>query len=76
MRVCMLASSYPRYPGDGAGVIVAALAAMNDPNVNEVLLAFKVGFSDRFTKTKVFPRKGMALPNGEVYTDEKITENE
>lgn len=54
-------------------VIMLALANMNDPFVNEVLLAFQVKFSDRFTKTRVFPRNGMALPNGEVYT-EKVVE--
>lgn len=26
MRICMLASSYPRFPGDGAGTFVASLA--------------------------------------------------
>lgn len=57
-------------------VILAALANMNDPLVNEVLLAFKVKFSDRFTKTAIFPREGMSLPDGEIYREEvSQTEN-
>jgi hypothetical protein len=55
---------------DPMRVVIAALAALNNPNVNEVLLAFRVKFSDRFTKTRVFPRDGMALPDGEVYKEE------
>lgn len=51
-------------------VILSALANMNDPYINEVLLAYKVNFLDRITKTRVFPRIGMALPNGEVYKEE------
>lgn len=60
-------------------VLIAALANMNDPYVNEVLLAYKVRFSDRFTKTRIFPREGMSLPNGEVYSEppkEEVIENE
>ena len=56
-------------------VILLALANLNDPHVNEVLLAFQVKFSDRFTKTRIFPRENMSLPNGEVYK-EPVTETE
>ena len=56
-------------------VILSALANMNDPYINEVLLAFRVNFLDRITKTRVFPRSGMALPNGEVYKEEPKQED-
>ncbi len=53
---------------DPMRVLIAALANLNEPLVNEVLLAFKVSFSDRLTGTRIFPREGMALPNGQVYS--------
>jgi len=52
---------------DPLRVVLIALANLNNPEVNEVLQAFQVKFVDRFTSTNVFPRDGMALPNGAVY---------
>lgn len=50
-------------------VLVTALCMFNDPQVNQYLLDNKLRLEDRITKTKIFPREGMALPNGEVYRD-------
>lgn len=55
-------------------VILLALINTNDPFVNEALLAQDVKFLDRFTKTKIFPRVGMALPNGQTYTETEVEE--
>lgn len=54
--------------GDATRVLFTALAVQNDPNVNAYLLANRLKLSDRLTKTKIFPRDGMALPGGEVYS--------
>lgn len=48
-------------------VVVVAICLQNDPQVNKFMLANKLKVVDRMTKTKIFPRDGMALPNGEVY---------
>ena len=50
-------------------LIVVALCLQDNPQVNKFLLANKLKIVDRMTKTKIFPRDGMALPNGEVYED-------
>jgi hypothetical protein len=61
--------------GDANRVIFTALSIANDPAVNSYLLANKVKLTDRVTKTKIFPREGMALPNGEIYhLPEEVTE--
>jgi len=52
-------------------VFLTTLANMNNPEVNEALLAYGIKFSDIFTKTKIFPRDGMVLPNGAVYQEPK-----
>jgi hypothetical protein len=54
--------------GDSTRVVFTALAMLNDPLVNSYFLAQKLKLSDRMTKTRIFPRDGMALPNGETYT--------
>jgi hypothetical protein len=48
-------------------LIAVALCLQDNPLVNKFLLANKLSIVDRMTKTKIFPRDGMALPNGEVY---------
>jgi len=48
-------------------VVVVAICLLNDPQVNKFMLSNKLKVIDRMTKTKIFPRDGMALPNGEVY---------
>ncbi len=48
-------------------VLAVSLCILNNPQVNKFLLAQKLKLSDRITKTKIFPREGMALPDGEVY---------
>jgi hypothetical protein len=52
---------------DSTRVILTALCMLNDPKVNEYLLDCKLRLSDRLTKTAIFPREGMALPNGDVF---------
>lgn len=54
--------------GDSGRVLFIAVAMLNDPLVNSYFLAQKLKLSDRMTKTKIFPREGMALPNGETYS--------
>jgi hypothetical protein len=56
-------------------VVIIALCMLNNPLVNQYLLDNKLKLSDRITKTAVFPREGMALPNGEVYTVPAVEEN-
>ena len=60
--------------GSNWNIIVTALCLQNHPQVNKYLLAQKLKLGDRITKTRIFPREGMALPNGEIYkesTEEK-----
>lgn len=57
--------------GDVTRVLFTALAMLNDPTVNSFLLANKLKMSDRVTKTRIFPRTGMALPNGEFYSEQE-----
>jgi len=55
--------------GDTTRVVFTALAMLNDPLVNSYFLAQKMKMSDRMTKTRIFPRDGMVLPNGETYSE-------
>ena len=55
--------------GSNAHMTFVALSLLNDPQVNKFLLAQKLKLEDRITKTKIFPRKNMALPNGEFYKE-------
>lgn len=57
--------------GDVNRVLFTALAILNSPQVNSFLLANRVKLSDRITKTRIFPREGMALPDGEVFIEPK-----
>jgi hypothetical protein len=54
--------------GDSGRVLFIGVAMLDDPLVNSYFLAQKLKLSDRMTKTKIFPREGMALPNGETYS--------
>lgn len=54
--------------GNATHVIVTALCLLNNPLINQYLLDNKLKLVDRLTKTKIFPREGMALPDGEVFT--------
>ena len=58
--------------GDATRMLFNALAMLNNPMVNSYLLAQKLKLSDRMTKTKIFPRDGMALPNGESYSEPQV----
>ena len=53
--------------GSNWGIIITAICMLDNPTVNKFLLAQKLKLSDRITKSKIFPREGMTLPNGEVY---------
>ena len=53
--------------GSNWHIIITALCLTNHPQANKFLLAQQLNLSDRITKTKIFPRDGMALPGGEVY---------
>jgi len=50
-------------------ILATAVVLLNHPQVNKFLLAQKMKMSDRITKTKIFPREGMALPDGETYKE-------
>jgi len=50
-------------------ILVVAMCLMNEPQANKYMLANKLKVTDRITKTRIFPREGMALPDGEVYED-------
>lgn len=52
---------------DATRVLVTAICLLNHPAVNQFLLDNKLKLQDRLTKTKIFPRDGMSLPNGEVF---------
>jgi hypothetical protein len=54
--------------GDTNRLVFTALAMLDDPAVNQYLLANKVKMQDRITKTRIFPRDGMSLPGGEVFS--------
>lgn len=58
--------------GDATRMLFNALAMLNNPLVNSYLLAQKLKLSDRMTKTRIFPREGMALPNGEIYIEPQV----
>ncbi len=55
--------------GDTNRVLFTALAVLNNPAVNSYLLANKLTLTDRVTKTRIFPREGMALIVGDVYNE-------
>ncbi len=61
--------------GSTLHILVTALCMFDDPKINHFLLAQKLKLSDRITKTKIFPREGMALPGGETYPEPDKTEN-
>ncbi len=50
-------------------ILATAVVLINHPQANKFLLVQKLKLSDRITKTKIFPREGMALPNGETYKE-------
>jgi hypothetical protein len=50
-------------------LLLVALCIQNNPQLNKFLLLNKLKITDRITKTKIFPRKGMALPDGETYEE-------
>ena len=60
--------------GGGREVLWVALCMLNDPLVNQYLLDSLLRLEDRMTKTRVFPRVGMALPNGQFYEEEEESE--
>ncbi len=51
-----------------AQFLLTSLCILDNPNLNYFFLVNKLRLRDRMTKTEIFPRDGMALPNGEVYT--------
>jgi hypothetical protein len=53
--------------GDNWRIVMISLVLLDNPRLNQFLLANKLKLSDRITKTKIFPRDGMSLPGGEVY---------
>lgn len=55
--------------GSNWQIIVTALCIQNHPQTNKFLLAQKLKLTDKMTKTQIFPREGMALPNGETYKE-------
>ena len=61
--------------GSNWHILTTALCLLNDPQVNKYLLAQKLKLTDRMTKTKIFPREGMALPDGQTYRAPDVVEN-
>ncbi len=55
--------------GSATTTLVVAMCVLNHPQVNKYFLASNLKLSDRLTGTKVFPRAGMTLPDGEVYVE-------
>ena len=55
--------------GSNWHIIAVALCLLNSPEVNKFFLFQNLSLVDRMTKTKIFPRIGMALPNGVVYQE-------
>ena len=53
--------------GDYSRLLFTALSLLDNPTVNSYLLANHLKLKDRITKTQIFPREGMSLPEGEVY---------
>lgn len=58
---------------DPTRVMLTALCMLNDPQVNQYLLDCRLRLSDRFTKTAIFPREGMSLPDGNAYVSVEAT---
>ena len=59
--------------GDTTRILFTALALADNPVVNQYLLANKLKLTDRMTGTQIFPREGMALPGGEVFSSSDDT---
>lgn len=55
-------------------ILATALCLLNHPVVNQYFLDGKLRLQDRITKTRIFPREGMALPNGQTYTAPVVEE--
>jgi len=49
-------------------VLFTALCMLNDPTINQYLLDCRLRLADRITKTVIFPREGMSLPEGQVFS--------
>ncbi len=61
--------------GSDKHILTTAIVLLNHPEINKFLLLQKLRLSDRITKTKIFPREGMVLPDGEVYTEPTTEKN-
>ena len=53
---------------DPIRVILTSLCMLDNPQVNQYLLDQKLKLVSRLTNTKIFPREGMALPDGKTYS--------
>ena len=45
-------------------VLLTAICMLDNPRVNQYFLDNKLKMVDRITKTKIFPREGMSVPEG------------
>lgn len=54
--------------GDPLRVMLTAMCMLDNPQVNQFLLDHKLKMSDKLTKTQIFPREGMALPDGKNFS--------
>ena len=61
---------------DNWRTLMVSICLLNDPQVNKYLLLRKLKLSDRLTKTEIFPREGMSLPDGQTYHVPDAAENE
>lgn len=58
---------------DALKVLATAICMFDNPLVNQYLLDNQLKLQDRITKTQIFPREGMSLPQAQTYrsSDEK-----
>lgn len=49
-------------------ILFTALSMLNNPLINQFLLDCKLKLKDRMTGTAIFPREGMDLLDGAVYS--------
>ncbi len=56
--------------------VLTALSVLDNPDLNYFFMVNKLKLKDRLTGTQIFPRDGMALPNGEVYKTPEPTNEE
>ena len=57
--------------GNATTALAVAMCLLNNPNVNKYFLASNLKLDDRLTGTRIFPREGMSLPEGETFNEKE-----